>query len=265
MQNQLTFSLFILFGLTAVFLPQSTAQTTDQKSGELLAALEKANGGWAALAKLKDVEYRYEYHDKGKNATDLSTERYIFAGEVSWAEYDQHKVNVLPDQEGKVRQRLMAGKAEITLDGKPITNPQAVGGTAFLRSANFYWFTMMYKLSDPGTIHKYLGTEEVNGMTYEKVSLTYENTGKEANDEYILYFNPETHLVDQFYFSLPAMGVNKPVMRMELEYEKIQGVYVNTVRRGIYPGPTGEYQLGGVYKYTQVKFNNGFDNKDLSL
>ncbi len=240
-------------------------EPSDKKSMELIRALEKVNGGWNALVKLKDVEFQYNYHDKGKNATDISTERYIFDGEISWAEYSQHEVNVLPGVKGKVFQCYVNGKPQITLDGKEVFAPEALGGTAFLRSANFFWFTMMYKLADPGTVHKYLGQETVNNIQYDKIRLTYENTGKDADDEYILYFNPKTHLVDQFYFSLPAMGVENPVLRMELEYEKIDGVYISTRRRGVFPNAEGEYQLGGIYTSSNIKFNNGFTAADLTL
>jgi len=124
---------------------------------------------------------------------------------------------------------------------------------------------MMYKLDNPGTINKYMGTETVNGITYDKVSLTYENTGKEADDEYILYFNPKTHLVDQFYFSLPAFGVNAPVLRMELEYEKMKGVYIATKRKGYFPNEKGEYNLSGIYTSSNIKFNNKFKKADFAL
>ncbi|MEO0339492.1 MAG: hypothetical protein AAF242_09775 [Bacteroidota bacterium] len=238
---------------------------TDAKSQDLLDALVAVNGGWNALLKLKDVEFTYTYDDKAKGI-DISTERYIFGNETSWAAYQQHEVNVMPGVDGQVYQCYMDGKPAITLNGEAVNDPQALGLTTFLRKANYYWFTMMYKLQDPGTSHTYLGTEEINGITYDKVSLKFEGTGKDANDEYVLFFNPETHLVDQFLFSLPAMGVNQPVLKMELEYEKIKGVYISTTRRGIYPNPeTGEYQLGGEYTITDLKFKNGFTQKDLAL
>lgn len=250
---------------TAFKIDHPITHSSDQKSVALIKSLEKVNGGWKALSKLKDVEYLYTYDDKNKKAKDISIERYIFDGEQSWADYSAHEVNVMPGKSGKVKQCLMDGKAEITLDGKLVNDPKAVGGTAFLRSANFYWFTMMYKLNDPGTVNKYLGTEAVNGITYDKVSLTYENTGKSADDEYILYFNPKTHLVDRFYFSLPAMGVNQPVLRMELEYEKINGVYIATTRKGFFPNKEGVYSLGGVYTSSNIKFKNGFTKADFAL
>ena len=258
--------LLAAFIFSTAFTIQNTLEhTSDQRSIELIKALEKTNGGWKTLSKLKDVEFTYTYHDMTKKAKDISIERYIFEGESSWAEYRQHEVNVMPGISGKVKQCLVDGTPAITLDGKPVMDPKAIGGTAFLRHANFYWFTMMYKLGDPGTVHKYLGSEELNGIAYDKVSLVYENTGKEADDEYILYFNPKTHLVDLFYFSLPAFGVKQPVLRMELEYEKINGVYIATKRKGIFPDANGNYAQGGAYTYSNIKFKNGFKKTDFAL
>ncbi len=258
--------LLLLMLLSSAFtVMDKSTLGTDAKSMELLKALETVNGGWSTLLEVKDVEFTYEYHDLGKKAKDISIERYIFDGETSWAKYSEHNVNVLPGKAGMAKQCYMDDKATMTLEGEAIKDPKLLGAAQFLRKANFYWFTMMYKLRDPGTHHKYMGTEEFNGITYDKVSLTYSDTGKPADDEYILYFNPKTHLVDLFYFSLPAMGVTKPILRMELEYEKIDGVYVGTKRKGVFPNEKGEYNLGGEYTSTNVKFNNGFKKEDLSL
>ena len=123
----------------------------------------------------------------------------------------------------------------------------------------------MYKLDDPGTHHKYLGKEEVNGINYDKVLLTYvpSEVGKEVNDEYVLYFNPKTHLVDQFLFSIPALGIEKPILRMDLEYEKIDGVYIATKRKAFAPNEKGEYNQMGEYTSKDIKFNNNFGMDDL--
>ncbi|QWX85202.1 hypothetical protein H0I23_06075 [Cellulophaga sp. HaHaR_3_176] len=238
------------------------AQKTDDKSAELLDALESVNGGYKKLSSKKDVEFKYVY-DNFEKGKDVSLERHIFNGEHSWASYSQHDLNVLPGKEGVAVQSLVAGIPTLTLDGKTITDPKAVGGTKFLREVNFYWFAMMYKLKNEGTNYKFLGTEKVGETTYDKVSLTYTSdvTKKEQNDEYILYFNPETHLVDQFYFSLPAWGVNKPVLKMTLEYETIDGILVSTVRKGY--GPDGSAM--GVFTFSDVKFNNGFKKESFLL
>jgi hypothetical protein len=254
------------FLVTVLFTLSMNAQNTDAKSAELLDALVAENGGYKALAAKKDVQFHYVYDnfDKGK---DVSTERHIFHGEHSWASYEQHDLNVLPGKKGTVIQSYVNSKPALALDGKAITDQKAIEGTIFLRKVNFYWFTMMYKLKDPGTNYKYLGTEKVGNITYDKVSLLYDAdiTKKENNDEFILYFNPNTHLVDQFYFSLPDWGIEKPILKMTLAYEKVDGILVSTVRKGFMPNEKGDYIPLGVFTFSQIKFNNGFKKEDFIL
>ena len=254
--------------LVVAFLCMTTinAQNTDAKSLALLDALVGVNGGYERLAAKKDVQFHYVY-DNFEKGKDVSTERHIFDGEHSWASYEQHDLNVMPGKKGVALQSLVDGKPALTLNGKPITDPKAIGGTVFLRKVNFYWFTMMYKLKDPGTNYKHLGTEKVGDITYDKVSLTYnaDVTKKENNDAYILYFNPNTHLIDQFYFSLPDWGIDKPILKMTLSYEKVDELLITTVRKGFMPNETGGYLPIGVYTFSDIKFNNGFKKEDFKL
>lgn len=258
----------ILFALS-IFIVNSNwllAQHSDAKSKALLNDLTEVNGGYQKIAAKKDVQFTYIY-DNFDNGRDVSTERHIFNGEHSWGSYKVHQRNVLPDQEGLAIQSMVNGKPALSLDGKSITDEKALAGTVFLRKVNFYWFTMMYKLKDPGTIYSYLGTEKVEGITYDKVSLTYNGniTGKEKNDEYILYFNPDTHLIDLFYFSLPDWGIDDPILKMTLTYDIVDGIYLTTVRESFGPNEMGEYVLNGRYTFKDIKFNNGFKAEDFKL
>ncbi|MGJ8736447.1 DUF6503 family protein [Zobellia laminariae] len=254
------------FLLTMVVAITVNAQNTDTKSAELLDALVAVNGGYTALDAKKDIQYHYVYDNFAKGK-DVSIERYIFNGEQSWGSYEQHDINLLPGQKGTAVQSLVDNKPALTLDGKSITDPKAIGGTVFLRKVNIYWFAMMYKLKNPGTNYKYLGTEKVGDINYDKVSLTYsaDVTKKEKNDDFILYFNPNTHLVDQFFFSLPAMGVNKPILKMTLTYEKVDGLLLSTVRKSYMPDKKGGFVETGVYTMSDIKFNNGFKKEDFLL
>lgn len=251
----------LLFSGTIIF-----AQA-DAKSQALINKMQTVTGDYAKLWSKKDVSFDYVYDnfDAGK---DVSQEKIIFDGEHTWASYSIHQRNVLPKQEGIAEQSLINGVPQLTLNGKFVTDKEALGATVFIREVNPFWFSMIYKLKDNGTIYSYLGKEEVDGTQYDKVSLKYDNgvTQKPADDEYILYFNPDSHLLDFFYFSLPAFGVNKPILKMTLSYEVIEGIYVPTLRESFGPNPeTGEYQLGGRYTFKNVKFNNGFKAEDLSL
>ena len=259
----------IRFLVLAFFLQLGLAASaqTDAQSQELLKKMTKVTGDYGKIWKKKDVQFDYVYDnfDAGK---DVSLERFIFDGEYTWARYTTHQRNVLPNQEGVAEQSLIDGVPQLTLDGKMITDEQALGATKFLREVNPFWFAMIYKLEDPGTLYKYMGQEDVDGITYEKVSLKYNNsvTGKPADDEYVLYFNTETNLIDHFYFSLPAWGINDPILKMTLSYDVIEGIYIPTVRKSYGPNPaTGEYVHNGTYTFSNIKFNNGFKKEDFVL
>ena len=257
---------YLLVSLFLMSFTVGNAQT-DSKSKALLDNLTSVIGDYKKLMSKKDVQFHYVYDnfDKGK---DISDEKIIFNGEHSWASYSQHDRNVMPGKGGVVQQSYINGVPQITHDGKIITDKDAVGATVFIRQVNIFWFSMIYKLQDNGTNHKHMGTEKVNGIYYDKVMLTYNNavTGKPADDKYILYFNPNTHMIDLFFFSLPAFGINEPVIKMTMEYKKIDGIYIPTERKSYAPNPeTGEYSLNGQYTFSKIKFKNKYKAKDFKI
>ena len=277
-----------VFVLANVLLVLSCGQTVKKEEGEqgksteitnqephydtndpqtILAAIEHAHGGWGNLWKKGDVQYTYHYHNPNSDKADLSTERYIFDNEASYGHYTQHEINVMPDVEGDVTQCFDGEKTVVLVNGAKTEDPQANAVGAFLRSANYFWFVMPYKLNDKGTITTYEGTEEFEGVIYDKLKVTYDATltGKEQNDIYILYVNPETKVIDRFYFSLPFLGVNEPVLIANYSYEDIDGQLISTKRTYFLPNEQGEYskEPSLVQTMTNVKFNNGFTTENL--
>ncbi len=125
----------------------------------------------------------------------------------------------------------------------------------------------MFKLSGPGILYTYEGQQEIDGTTYDKVIATYDPTvtGKEVNDIYILHINPETRMIDSFYFSLPAFDVELPALHAKLTYTEIDGIQVITRRMMSAPSPDGKGMVPLVEQLTKnVKFNNGFTTEMLN-
>ncbi|MEB3344805.1 DUF6503 family protein [Aquimarina gracilis] len=238
------------------------------KPETIIKAIAEASGGWNNLWNLKDVEYTYTY-EQADGKKDVSLERYIFDGEYSWGKYTTHQVNVLPQGDQSVIQSFANKKIKVSMDGKEITNKKILGTADFLRQVNYYWFMMNFKIGDPGTAYEYLGQETVDGRTYDKITVSYDpqKTGKEVNDAYILYVNPETKLIDQFYFSLPAWGINETVLLMKVKYTEIDGIQVSTHRYAYIPNEKGEYPAEPSLSEisTNVKFNNGFKPEDFKI
>jgi len=232
----------------------------------MLNAVAYAHGSWNDMYDKKDVQYTYSYK-VGDGKEDLSTERYIFASEASYGVYSKNEVNAMPGTEGEVAQYYDGTKAIALVDGKVIDDPAATGGADFLRRANHFWFVMPYKLNDKGNIFKSLGKEEYNGVNYDKLEVSYnpEVTGKEKNDTYVLYINPDTKLIDRFFFSLPAMGLDAPVIAANYSYTEVDGQMVSTKRTYFMPNEKGEYGEDPSIDQTltNIKFNNGFGPKTI--
>ncbi len=249
--------------------PETTVEApvyNTEDPNSMLASIAHAHGGWDDLWNKKDVQYTYDYRSADGKA-DVSTERYVFATETSFGYYTQHDINAMPGEEGDIMQYFDGKTTMATIAGKDIDDPTAVGTSEFLRRANYFWFLMPYKLTDKGTILKYMGQEEYNGTSYDKVEVTYDPTitGKEQNDIYILYINPTTKMIDRFYFSLPAMNVNVPAIIANYEYEEIEGQKIATKRTYFMPNEKGEYgeKPNLVQTLTNVKFNNGFTSENI--
>ena len=231
----------------------------------LLLAVREACGG-DKLNSLKDVEFDY-YYISPDGKKDISKERYIFDNEISWAKYSVHEINISPDLEGNIVQYYNGESTTVYNNGQALYDPEIVEIGQFLRQANYMWFNMMFKLTDPGIIYKYEGQEEIDGTLFDLVNVTYDPkvTGKEVNDTFILYINPETRMVESFYFSLPAFGFDKPVLHAKLTYEEIDGIMVMTRRIMSSPLPDGNGMTLMVdQRLENIKFNNGFTAAQLS-
>lgn len=226
----------------------------------MLLAVSEACGGIDKLRSLNDVEFDYHYlSPDGKS--EVSKERYIFDNEISWARYSVHELNVSPDLEGNIVQFYDGESITVHHNGKALNDSTAIGTGQFLRQANYMWFNMMFKLSDPGIIYKYEGQKEIEGTKYDVVNVTYdpEVTGKEQNDIFVVYINPETHMVESFDFSLPVWGIMEPVLHAQLTYEEIDGIMVITRRLMTGPDPNGNGMVPMIdQQLKNIRFNNGF-------
>ena len=235
-----------------------------QDAKGLIAKVVEANGGIDALHKLKDVSFDYTFKMVENNVNDVSKERYIFDGEVSYARYTERQVYALPQMSGTHTQFFNGSITVSKLDGNIITEQQPAYIGHALRKTNYYWFAMMFKLLDPGVNHKMLASRNVDGIDYKIVEMTFgENVG-EANDKFVLYINPTTYRVDQFLFTAKGFGVTEPSL-MKLKYEEIDGIYLSTYRKYAPADWDGNVvKESWTEQFTKnVQFNNGFNLENI--
>ena len=235
-----------------------------QEARGLIIKVVEANGGINAFQKLKDVSFDYTFKVEENNIVDVSKERYIFDGEVSYAQYTERQVYALPQMSGNHTQFFNGNNTISRLDGKIITEQQPTYIGHALRKTNYYWFAMMFKLLDPGVNHKLLPTRNVDGITYKIVEMTFgENVG-EANDRFVLYINPKTYRIDQFLYTATGFGVTEPSL-MKIKYQKIDGIYLSTYRKYAPADWDGNVvkEIWTEQITENVKFNNGFDLENI--
>ena len=246
--------LFLLLTLALLTVPGTSvsAQNTDAKA--LIDRMVDATGGMDGLHRLKDVQYTYG------SARGETQERYIFDGEISYGKGETG--------EGNERIQYFDGeKAKVWIDGAETTDEQQLNSAHFSRKTNFYWLTMMQKMSDPGLVYEYAGQREVEGIKYDLVDVTFEDNVGVAKDRYLLYVNPYTHLVDQFLFTVMAYDHATPIM-MKYTYDTFEGgvklPVVSQSRSALnWEGELDPEQGWGASYRKDFSFNNGFSKETI--
>ncbi|NRT15838.1 hypothetical protein HNP99_002198 [Flavobacterium sp. 28A] len=233
----------------------------ENKGQELVYTMVQKVGDLSQLYDKKDVVYTYTYQTPdGK--TDITTEKYIFDGQLSYGAYKKHE-RTLPDLSGLIEQGYDGNEFWLKNDGKSLTDEKLLKMVAFNRPTNFYWFTMMQKLLDPGINYEYLNEKTIDSVNYDVVKITFESTDGKPKDIYQLYLNKETHLVDQFLFTVADFGKIDPLL-MKLEYETIDGLMIPTKRK--YKASNWDAKVTDEpwiqVNWTDIKFNNGLKKSD---
>ncbi len=248
--------IFMIMLLSAAAFGQDAKQLIDQ--------MIDVSGGQELLYQLKDVEYRYTYQNAKTGKKDVSLERYIFDGELSWARFDEQN-NALAQVPGQLVQGFDGAKAWATIDGEAQSDPQILKMADFLRKTNYYWFAMMFKLADPGMTYKYNGERNLEGIPYQIVEVGFEVGVGDVQDTYVLYINPYTHLVDQFLFTVLDFGRKDPLL-MRVQYGHVDGLMLPVVRRYIaadWEGtPQGDDWTLEIMQ--DIKFNQNLDRAAFS-
>lgn len=135
-----------------------------------------------------------------------------------------------------VLMNLQTQQGRALLDGQPVPDTELkdyLDRATRMWTGETYWFLMPYKLRDPGVIMSYDGEETVGSTTHDRLHLRFENVGLTPGDQFWVYVNRRTHLVDRWKFKL--QGGSEGDFRWT-EWKRFGGLMLATERLG----PTGE-------------------------
>lgn len=262
------------FGLTLLLIscnntnPSSSkedhVQSFDNKGHEFVYKMVKKVGTYQDLQTKKDVSYTYTYTTPdGKQ--DVSNEKYIFEGELSYGLYRKHE-RTMSDLEGQIEQGYDGSTYWLKHNGKNIEDSTLLKRVAFNRPTNFYWFAMMQKLLDPGLSYEYIGERKVNDNNYDIVKVTFASNDNTPKDIYQLFINKKTSLVDQFLFTVADFGVIEKPLLMQVLYEEVDGLLLPTKRK--YKSSTWDAAVSEDpwinVVWSDIKFNNNLTKEIFS-
>lgn len=239
-----------------------TAVEFQNKGHQLVVQLVKKVGSYQDLIKKNDVVYTYTYTTPDGKA-DVSTEKYLFKGELSYGEYKKHQ-RTLINLNGVVEQGFDGSEFWLKNNGKIVKDSIALKRVKFNRPTNFYWFTMFQKLLDPNLVYEYLGEQNHNNSVYDVVKISFEPKNDKPTDIYQIYINKETQLVDQFLFTVADFGVLETPYIMQMTYQNIDGLLIPTKRK--YKKSNWNAEISEepwiTVNWTDIKFNNGLTAAD---
>lgn len=218
-------------------------------------------GNHDQLLKKQNVVYSYTY-ETPDGKIDQSIEMYQFKGELSQGTYIKHE-RTFPDLTGTIIQGYDGTNYWLNHNNNNIIDEQRLKRVAFNRPTNYYWFTMMPKLLDPGINYEYVKEETINNNTYDIVKVSFESADNSPKDIYQLYINRDTKLVDQFLFTVADFNKMKPSL-MQMEYENIDGLLIPTKRK--YKESDWQATITDApwihVNWTNIKFNNDINDQD---
>ena len=114
-----------------------------------------------------------------------------------------------------------------------------------------YWLLMPYKLRDPGVTLTYDGEEEIDGKTYDKLKLTFDNVGLTPGDVYWAYVNRETGLMDRWAYFLESYEEDQaPTHWLWLDWKEYGGIKLASQRRN--PESGREAPLGDLAVFEEL-------------
>jgi hypothetical protein len=244
-----------------VVIQKDTLNNFSNEGHQIIYNMVQKVGNYQQLRAKKDVVYTYIYTTPdGK--TDISTEKYIFDGELSYGNYTKHE-RTLPNLKGSLEQSFDGNEYWLRANGKLVNDSEALMRVKFNRPTNFYWFTMFQKLLDPGLIYEYLGEKSSDNSNFDVVKVSFESENQKPTDIYQLYINKETGLVDQFLFTVADFGVIETPYLMQVSYEKIDDFLIPTERK--YKKSTWDAEITDApwifVNWKNIRFNTNLERK----
>jgi hypothetical protein len=119
-------------------------------------------------------------------------------------------------------------------DGQPVADPKEMLTVGYRRFINdTYWLLMPLKSMDPGVKREYAGEKtDACGNVFDVVHLSFESVGLTPGDNYWMWVNRNTGLVEQWHMKLEgSKPEDEPSVVEFRDYQRFGGLLISTKRQ----------------------------------
>ena len=176
--------------------PQSPAAASDERALQIADRLMEALGGRESWERARFLHFTF-----------LRQGRRI---DITWDRYDGRYRLEATNEAGVpyvLVMNLLTRQGKVAVEGRPIEGAELseyLNRALRIWAGETYWLLMPYKLRDPGVVVTYEGEESAGSVVYDKLHLRFEHVGFTPGDEFSIYVNRRSHLVDRWRFKLES-------------------------------------------------------------
>jgi len=204
--------------------PQPPAHLVESAAGQVILRAIEAHGGWEKWMKAASAEYVWE---RPAPAPTDPPQRWRVS-------LDLHGGRVrIQDQSSRTLQVWDGREAWSEPADAPLDAP-----ARFTTRTEHFWFSLPWKLADPGARLELLQDEERDGKRFRRVRVTYEpGAGDTPQDWYIYYFNADSGLLEGVVFTVTFFGPEPgetgftPYYGVWSDYVQAGGLHIASRRR----------------------------------
>ena len=239
---------------------EATERLNASEGGQQLLHTIEAHGGLSAWYSASTSSYTWEYANVG---ADLQFKSFLVADNKSRLIYhDLLTIGSYGDPQ-PIEGRFAWNGEEAWIFPQSITriNPR------FWASTGYYFEQIPFVLADPGISYEMKPDEELDGIMYNMVKVSYSSgVGDSSGDTYLLYINKDTDRVDAIRYTV-TYGREGPATSETLlyyeDYASVDGLTVPKHFRGylFVDGKRGEFKNEAWAD--SISFSRPFDSTKL--
>ncbi len=191
------------------YLKKGITEKDKLKGKSILLKIQEAYGGANEWKKLKKISFvqKADWYGK-KDLSHWDTLPQIFLMDIKASSFDCSLKLLNGPNNGR---KWNLNNDVISCSDKNVTEQEKKNYKDKMMFKN-YWFQLPFRL-DEADIISYAGTEELKGINYELLYITWDNENPNSDyDQYILYIHPEKYLIDHLHFTVrdkfPSVGLS---------------------------------------------------------